>query len=94
MGISPHWQQFSIFGESFNLPFGAYTADDNISPISGILKDGYWVEMGRYQNGQTFGNFISDQATLTLVRVTEPETILLLGSGLIGLIGFRKKFKK
>ena len=34
------------------------------------------------------------QATNNSVTVPEPSTILLLVSGLLGLWGFRKKFKK
>ena len=37
-------------------------------------------------------DYIFDHAQLTVTYVPEPSVILLIGSGLMGLIGFRKKF--
>ncbi len=45
-----------------------------------------WVEGSIFQGDRAFN--------MTIEPVPEPTTMLLLGSGLIGLAGFRKKFKK
>ena len=47
-----------------------------------------------YLPGFYHDNFGSLTATFDIQPVPEPTTILLLGSGLIGLAGFRKKFRK
>jgi hypothetical protein len=48
-------------------------------------------------NGAVFHNTVecgNDNLIGQTAPVPEPSTMLLLGSGLIGLLGFRKKFKK
>jgi hypothetical protein len=45
-------------------------------------------------NGQQGQNGQQDQSGSNTHAVPEPLTLLLLGSGLIGLVALRKKFKK
>jgi hypothetical protein len=39
-------------------------------------------------------HFVMDNFTFNVTSVPEPSTLLLLGSGLVGLLGFRRKFNK
>jgi hypothetical protein len=41
-----------------------------------------------------FVAYVQTQGPVTLVATPEPSTFLILGFGLLGLVGFRKKFKK
>jgi len=49
-----------------------------------------WIQTKNYN-----GNIILGEASLVHnVHTPEPSTMLLLGSGLVGLVGFRRKFRK
>jgi hypothetical protein len=49
-----------------------------------ISLEGFWPNQGAISHVSIFGT----------TPVPEPTTMLLLGSGLLGLWGFRRKFKK
>jgi len=56
----------------------------------------YLGTMDAYGWADNYGSFnvtLIDEPDITTPQVPEPSTMLLLGSGLIGLWGFRRKFK-
>jgi hypothetical protein len=86
--------------------FSFLAAPDNpFGPPSGAsgdaVSDGYWLmlePLGMGTHTIRFGGGISGVFTVdvtdTITAVPEPSTILLLGSGLLGLVFIRRKFRK
>ncbi len=87
---SVHWNLTSTsdvaFLEQFNPP--TVGSSDPSSMWLQNVSGGSWSELSIEPKPLNF------KARVEGVPVPEPATVLLLGTGLVGLVGFRKKFKK
>jgi len=83
-----YFPTFVLSGTGLNEETGVNTYVSPPLPVSGV----YTLGIGVMDVGDE--GYISALLVDNVTVVPEPSTILLLGSGLIGLFGFRKKFKK
>jgi len=70
------------YDSSNNLLLGTFSINSGSQPLSGL-----------YLNGPKRGTLDGGTVVVTQTGVTpEPGTLLLLGSGLVGLAGLRRRF--
>lgn len=89
-GVSAEW---SIFGYASTM--GVYQANGDLnskwgqvkgSPVSGISNDARWIGDGPYPGS----NFYAARLTTTATPI--PTAVWLLGSGLLAIVGLRRRF--
>jgi hypothetical protein len=70
-----------------------YTWRFTFTPVASFM-DTPSMQVIYYDDMNNGGKFITKRMSQELSPVPEPTTLLLLGAGLLGLAGFRRKFKK
>lgn len=102
--ISIHTNTFDWNTTTLTFDYTGMLDGETVSYSEGLIYDITYVPTGyyattidsRYQewfnaDGQGGINIFTE---MTIAPIPEPATMLLIGSGLIGLVGFRRRFRK
>ena len=88
-GDTGTWFAATAYANNTSPAIGNQIWANNGGPISGISGDAWWIGFGAYPGVESF--YV--RTTFDVATVPLPGAVWLLGSGLVGLVGLRRKLK-